>query len=82
MTDPKINEWFVTPRGYKFLVSVAYLRGASDAQKNDRLQFKNPYAPGPDLAQYNYGFANEKQGEHDAIDLPFERMNNVQETVS
>jgi hypothetical protein len=76
MSDPIFGEWYVTPRGYKFLITAAYLRGAYDAQKNDRLSFKNPYPPGEELAQYNYGYANEKLGEHDPIDLPFERLTN------
>jgi hypothetical protein len=74
--DPIFGEWFVTPRGYKFLITTAYLRGAYDAQCAGRLAYKNPYAPGEELAQYNYGFANEKLGEHDNVDLPFERMKN------
>lgn len=70
---PAFGEWFETKHG-KFLVSEAYLRGAYDAQSGAKLAFKNPYAPGEQLAQYNYGFGNETHGHHDAVDLPFEKI--------
>lgn len=56
----------------KFLATRAYLRGALDAQSNKG--HKNPFRPGPELAQYNYGYANELAGFHDDLDLPFERL--------
>jgi hypothetical protein len=58
----------------RFLATRAYLRGALDVQSGGRITFKNPYPPGPELAQYNYGYANELHGFHDALDLPFERI--------
>lgn len=58
-----------TPHG-DFFATKAYLTGARDVQ-NGR-PHRNPYKPGPELAQYNYGYANELHGYHDDIDLPFE----------
>lgn len=53
----------------KFRVSRAYLLGAAD--RADCKQYHNPFRPGPDLAQYDYGFRNEDRGFHDEIDLPY-----------
>lgn len=63
--------WIDTPEG-KYLVTPAYLRGASDrACANPRT---NPFLRGPEHAQYDYGYVNESLGYHDAVDLPFERI--------
>ncbi len=59
----------VTPHN-RFEVTPAYLRGAERAQQC--LPAMNPYAPGPSLAQYNYGYGNELAGYHDTVDLPFQ----------
>jgi hypothetical protein len=63
--------WVTLPNGTQFTLSRAYLHGAWDAQKGGRITYKNPYQPGPEMAQYNYGHANELQGQHDEMDLPF-----------
>jgi hypothetical protein len=63
--------WMTTPRGLYF-VTDAYLKGSIDAQKS--LPPRNPFPPGPKLAQYNYGYQNEIRGFHDDYDLPFDRI--------
>lgn len=70
---PKDEPSVRTPHG-DFLMTKAYLTGAWRAQEGKPSM--NPYPPGPDLAQYNYGYANELHGYHDEVDLPFERINN------
>lgn len=74
--DPLLGEWFQTKHG-KYLITKAYLRGAKDAQSGAKMAYRNPYAPGEELAQYQYGFSNELHGHHDAIDLPFEKLIDV-----
>lgn len=71
----QLNDKFNSPRGGTFFINVPYLRGARDVQ--NAAGFRNPYPPGPELAQYNYGYANELQGDHDDIDLPFEEIDKV-----
>ena len=63
--------WQELPNDTRFTLTRAYLHGAWDAQKGGRITYKNPYPSGPELAQYNYGHANELQGLHDDLDLPF-----------
>lgn len=67
--DTKLHESIATQFGV-FYLTVPYLKGAWDAQQGPT--YKNPYDPGPKMAQYRYGFSNERQGLHDAVDLPFE----------
>lgn len=54
----------------QFFATPPYLRGAKHAQEAKPAQ--NPYKPGPELAQYNYGYGNELAGYHDMLDLPFD----------
>lgn len=69
--------WIETPH-QKYFCSVAYLRGAWHAQSCRPMQ--NPYRPGPNLAQYNYGYANEQAGYHDDMDLPFEILKSTDDS--
>jgi hypothetical protein len=55
-----------TPHG-DFFVTKAYLLGAYTVQEGR--PYSNPFKPGPELAQYNYGYANEKHGYHDDQEL-------------
>lgn len=64
----EFQQWFQTPRG-RFYVTSAYLCGALSAQMGNEYQINRK--PGPELAQYRYGFDNEKFGYHDNSDLPF-----------
>lgn len=64
-----------TAKGGMFYVTRPYLEGASDAQNVSPTN--NPYRPGPEFAQYNYGYANEKAGCHDNIELPFEKLEEI-----
>lgn len=64
MSDPTI----ITVRGLQYHLTAAYLKGAWDCQNG---KCSNPFAPGPELAQYSYGWQNETLGDHDDIDLPF-----------
>lgn len=54
--------------GIVYHVTEAYLAGA-DAVATGRANNPNPYKPGPQLAQYNYGRANELRGAHDDLEL-------------
>lgn len=69
--------WIQTPHK-RFLCSVPYMRGAFAAQAARPAQ--NPYRPGPSLAHYNYGYANEVAGHHDELDLPFEIMQSTDDS--
>lgn len=55
-----------------FTITIPYMRGAKQAQECKPAM--NPYRPGPCLAQYNYGYANEQAGFHDDLELPFELL--------
>lgn len=67
-----MTDMYVQTNKHRYLVTVAYLRGAYTAQLGKPPQ--NPFKPGPKLAQYDYGYINEKAGQHDAVDLPFELL--------
>ncbi len=53
-----------------FFTTDAYLRGVTDAQRFPKHLIPNPFKPGPEHAQWRYGFDNEQDGYHDNIDLP------------
>ena len=66
--DP-CGEWITTPLG-KFYLTVAYIRGAraalTAATTANPLEYPaiNPYGPGPALAQFTWGYRNQKYGAH------------------
>jgi hypothetical protein len=61
--------WIGTYLG-RYLVTVPYLEGARAARKITAANPAKLYGPGPQLAQYTYGYCNERAGCHDHIDLP------------
>lgn len=71
---PFINEWLKLPNGKRFYLTTSYLQGCYDAQENrpprPRIASPKNVLYGPQVAQYTYGYNNEKAGLHDHLDLP------------